>query len=266
LANAQAQSVAAGQGNAAGWDCSAVTEHAGQGVVGIATDSRSPGAVGRSLRLGSASLCGMPVVHGGGLRAYLADEQGWLATFELREDLRPEAMAVVQALATHGVAVQMLSGDGTDAVARVAAQAGIAQARGGCTPDEKLEVLRALQSQGHSVAMVGDRLNDGPVLAGADVSFTFGRSVPLAQSKADFVILGEQLMAVVQALVLSRRTMAVVRQNLWWALLYNAACVPLAVVGLLPAWLAGLGMAASSLLVVLNALRLARTASLERAL
>jgi len=266
LADAQAQSVAAGQGNAAGWDCSAVTEHAGQGVVGIATDSRSPGAAARSLRLGSASLCGMPVVRGGGLRAYLADEQGWLATFELREDLRPEAMAVVQALATHGVAVQMLSGDGTDAVARVAAQAGIAQARGGCTPDEKLEVLRALQSQGHSVAMVGDGLNDGPVLAGADVSFTFGRSVPLTQSKADFVILGEQLMAVVQALVLSRRTMAVVRQNLWWALLYNAACVPLAVVGLLPAWLAGLGMAASSLLVVLNALRLARTASLERAL
>jgi len=74
------------------------------------------------------------------------------------------------------------------------------------------------------------------------------------------------LMAVVQALVLSRRTMAVVRQNLWWALLYNAACVPLAVVGLLPAWLAGLGMATSSLLVVLNALRLARAASLEKVL
>lgn len=112
--------------------------------------------------------------------------------------------------------------------------------------------------------MVGDGLNDGPVLAGADVSFTFGRSVPLAQSKADFVILGEQLMSVVQALALSRRTMSIVRQNLWWALLYNAACVPLAVVGLLPAWLAGLGMATSSLLVVLNALRLARAPSLKK--
>ena len=111
-----------------------------------------------------------------------------------------------------------------------------------------------------------DALNDGPVLAGADVSFTFGRSVPLAQSKADFVILGEQLMSVVQALALSRRTMSIVRQNLWWALLYNAACVPLAVVGLLPAWLAGLGMATSSLLVVLNALRLARAPSLKKVL
>ena len=86
------------------------------------------------------------------------------------------------------------------------------------------------------------------------------------QAKADFVILGEQLMSVVQALALSRRTMSIVRQNLWWALLYNAACVPLAVVGLLPAWLAGLGMATSSLLVVLNALRLARAPSLKKVL
>jgi Cu2+-exporting ATPase len=83
--------------------------------------------------------------------------------------------------------------------------------------------------------------------------------VPLAQAQSDFVVMGEQLTSVVQALTLARKTMAVVRQNLWWALLYNAACVPLAVAGLLPAWLAGLGMAASSLLVVLNALRLARS-------
>ncbi|MGB2882516.1 MAG: HAD-IC family P-type ATPase, partial [Rhodoferax sp.] len=201
-----------------------------------------------------------------GLSAYLADEKGWLATFELKEDLRLEAAAAVAALAANGVAVHMLSGDTVDSVARVAAQAGIVHAQGGCSPDDKLVFMRTLQSQGHHVAMVGDGLNDGPVLAGADVSFTFGRSVPLAQSKADFVILGEQLMSVVQALALSRRTMSIVRQNLWWALLYNAACVPLAVVGLLPAWLAGLGMATSSLLVVLNALRLARAPSLKKVL
>jgi Cu2+-exporting ATPase len=267
LANAQAQRQADEHGNTHGWQCPAATEHAGQGVVGAVTQAHVPGTPARTLRLGSAALCGLPAADAGsGLRAHLADEQGWLATFELQEDLRPESKAVVQALAAHGVAVHMLSGDGTDAVARVAAQAGIADARGGCTPDDKLERLRALQSQGHSVAMVGDGLNDGPVLAGADVSFTFGRSVPLAQSKADFVILGEQLMAVVQAVLLSRRTLSVVRQNLWWALVYNAACVPLAVAGLLPAWLAGLGMASSSLLVVLNALRLARAAPVERVL
>lgn len=100
--------------------------------------------------------------------------------------------------------------------------------------------------------------NDGPVLAGANVSFAFGQGAPLAQGKADFVILGEKLTGVVQSLDLSRKTLRIVRQNLWWALAYNAACVPLAVVGLLPAWLAGLGIAGSSLFVVLNALRLAR--------
>jgi Cu2+-exporting ATPase len=105
---------------------------------------------------------------------------------------------------------------------------------------------------------VGDGLNDGPVLAGAHVSFAFGRAVPLAQSQADFVVLGDSLALVPQTVVLARRTLRVVRQNLWWAAGYNALCVPLAVVGWMPAWLAGLGMALSSLLVVVNAARLAR--------
>ena len=136
--------------------------------------------------------------------------------------------------------------------------AGISSAKSTCSPDDKLNFLRNLQASGHKVAMVGDGLNDGPVLAGANVSFAFGQAVPLAQAQADFVVLGDNLMNVVQTLKLARRTLAIVRQNLWWALIYNAACIPLAVVGFLPAWLAGLGMAASSLLVVLNALRLAR--------
>ena len=241
------------------WTCSAVTEHAGQGVAGVAITKHSGGAEeSRALRLGSAIFCNVEHVTTPGAVVHLSDEAGWLASFELKEDIREQAAEAVASLQQLGVAVSILSGDRSESVARIAALAGVAQARGGCTPDDKLTYIRGLQAQGHQVAMVGDGLNDGPVLAGAHVSFAFGQGAPLAHAKADFVILGEQLMSVVQAVALSRRTMRIVRQNLWWALLYNAACVPLAVAGMLPAWLAGLGMASSSLLVVLNALRLTR--------
>ena len=182
-----------------------------------------------------------------------------LARFDLTEDLRPDAAAAVQVLRESGVSVQLLSGDRAQAAARIAAQAGIEQWRGDCTPQDKLAALQALQAKGQRVAMVGDGLNDGPVLAGAHVSFAFGRAVPLAQSRSDFVVLGSNLSLIAQSVVLARRTLRVVRQNLWWAAGYNALCVPLAIAGYMPPWLAGLGMALSSLLVVLNAARLSRS-------
>jgi Cu2+-exporting ATPase len=212
------------------------------------------------LRLGSAEFCVVAQDAPNTLRVHLSDAQGWLATLELQEQLRPQATQAVAALSQAGVQVRLLSGDASEAVNRVAAEVGIVHARGGCAPADKLQDLRSMQALGRKVVMVGDGLNDGPVLAGAHVSFAFGQAVPLAQAQSDFVVLGDQLMAVVQAVLLARRTMVVVRQNLWWALLYNAACVPLAVAGLLPAWLAGLGMATSSLVVVANALRLSRSA------
>ena len=155
-----------------------------------------------------------------------------------------------------GIRVQLLSGDRSPAVARLAAAAGIAHWRGDCTPQDKLHELQALQAQGRRVAMVGDGLNDGPVLAGAHVSFAFGRAVPLARARSDFVVIGNDLALVVQTMTLAQRTLKVVRQNLGWAAAYNALCVPLAIAGFMPAWLAGLGMALSSLLVILNAARL----------
>jgi Cu2+-exporting ATPase len=195
----------------------------------------------------------------------LADEQGWMATFTLREVLRPDAQACVRDLSALGLAVHILSGDAPGPVAIAAAQLGIApaQAHARCTPDDKLTALRQLQAWGATVAMVGDGINDAPVLAGAQVAFAFGKASSLAQSQADFVVLGSQLSAITDTLVLARKTMRVVRQNLGWALLYNAACVPLALAGYLPAWLAGLGMASSSLLVVANAARLARPTRLR---
>lgn len=243
------------------WVCAAVTESAGQGVAGEVSDSQAePDAEPVFLKLGSAHFCDAQVTPSDALQVHLSDVQGWMATFELAEDLRPQAVEAVNQLVNAGIAVHLLSGDTAESVARVAAQAGIsrASAKGACSPADKLAFLRSLQAKGHRVAMVGDGLNDGPVLAGANVSFAFGQAVPLAQAQADFVILGDNLISVVQTLKLARRTLAIVRQNLWWALFYNAACIPLAVLGYLPAWLAGLGMAASSLLVVLNALRLVR--------
>ena len=154
--------------------------------------------------------------------------------------------------------MHILSGDRTDAVRRLAARAGILNFRGDCTPEDKLEQLQALQRQGRRVAMVGDGLNDGPALARADLSVALGEAVPLARGQADVVIPGGQLLAVVALLRQGRRARRIVRQNLAWAAGYNALCVPLAIAGAMPPWLAGLGMAASSLLVVLNSARLAR--------
>jgi Cu2+-exporting ATPase len=256
-------------GDDVAWVTDAVQEHAGAGVQGLVR--RADGAQTAepaSMRLGSARFCGVDVPPTDSLHACLADEDGWLATFELLEDLRDDAAASVKALAAQGIEVQLLSGDVAPAVARVARQVGIDQdhARGGCTPQDKLDFLRAAQARGRRVAMVGDGLNDGPVLAGAHASFAFGQSVPLTQARSDFVVLGERLKTIGDSVHLARRTMGIVRQNLIWAAAYNAVCVPLAVVGWLPAWLAGLGMAASSLFVVVNALRLsARTSDPARA-
>ena len=250
--------VAAGQGRGlVSWRSQDADETAGQGLAGRVQPVEEGGPV-QALRLGSFRFCGVDGPVPQGPHACLSDVQGWLATFELGEDVRPDARRTVAALQAAGIEVQILSGDGEQAVARVAAQLGIDQARGACTPQDKLSFLQQAQQHGRRVAVVGDGLNDGPVLAGAHVSFAVGHAVPLARAQADFVVLGDRLASVGLALQLAQRTLGIVRQNLWWAVAYNAVCVPLAVLGWLPAWLAGLGMASSSLLVVLNALRLAR--------
>ncbi|MBU3711137.1 MAG: cation-translocating P-type ATPase [Limnohabitans sp.] len=227
----------------------------------------SPGGAWSRFRLGSLAFCS-PWMGTFELPAdaqlcqvHLCDVHGWVASFGLSEDLREGAAEVVAALRQQGLSVWVLSGDRPQAVADIASRLGIApsQALGGCTPQDKLQRLHQAQAQGRRVLMVGDGLNDGPVLAAAEVSLAFGAAVPLAQSRSDLVMMGGDLNAIPWVLTRARQTLRVVRHNLWWAALYNLIFVPLAWVGWLPAWLAGLGMAASSLWVVLYSLQLARS-------
>ena len=255
----RAIAVAAGTSGPAVQD---VREHPGQGVEGLLA---VPGAAPRSLRLGSAAFCGLEGLDDAqATRVHLCDATGWLASFDLDEALRPGALGAVTALRRLGLQVEVLSGDAPGAVQRLAARAGIAGARGRQTPQDKLARVASLQQAGRRVAMVGDGMNDGPVLARADLSIALGEAVPLAQARSDFIIQGGRLDGVAAVVAQARRTQAVVRQNLAWAAGYNALCVPLAVMGLMPPWLAGLGMACSSLFVVLNAARLSVPSSPRR--
>lgn len=251
LAAAGAASPAGAPG--ASTDEPTLQEFAGQGMQARWSD-------GRSLRLGSAAFCGLTADHQCAEpdvpHAYLADEHGWLATFELEEGLRADAREAVQALRDLGIETWLLSGDRPAAAHRVAQALGIDHVIAGASPERKLAEVVSLQSQGRRLAMVGDGLNDGPVLARADTSFALGHAAPLAQAQSDFVIQGGEIIEVARTYQRARATLRIVKQNLAWAAVYNAVSVPMALVGWMPPWAAGLGMAASSLLVIGNALRL----------
>ncbi|MES2631771.1 MAG: cation-translocating P-type ATPase [Pseudomonadota bacterium] len=229
-------------------------EFAGSGVTAQLHEAENT----NTLRLGSAVFCGVTGLPdaASATQVHLADDEGWLATFELEEVLRSDSATALAALRNDSLRLQLLSGDNETAVRRIAQRAGLETAMGGCSPEAKLDHVAHEQVLGHRVLMVGDGMNDGPVLARADASVAMGQGAPLAQARSDFTIPGGQLTAIPHLLRLARRTRRVVRQNLAWAAIYNAVCVPLAVMGAMPPWLAGLGMAASSLLVVANSARL----------
>lgn len=230
------------------------TERAGHGMQALRPD-------GTWVRLGSAVFCGAEpqrAASDGAPVVYLGDAGGWLASFELQEGLRDDAVEAVAALRDLGIRTWLLSGDREAAARQVALAVGVDHVIAGASPEQKLTELAALQARGLKVAMVGDGLNDGPVLARADTSFALGQAAPLAQARSDFIVQGGKVMDVVRTLAQARATLRTVRQNLVWAAAYNVVSVPLALAGFMPPWLAGLGMAASSLLVIANALRLAR--------
>jgi Cu2+-exporting ATPase len=186
----------------------------------------------------------------------LGDEHGFLAAFLLIDKLRPGARIAVSRLRQMGKQVWLLSGDSPGPVAKIAQQAGIDHYVAEQTPAQKLAVVKRLQQAGAIVSMVGDGVNDAPVLGQAQVSIAMGSASDLAHSVADMVLLSSKLMGVPAAIQLAQKTLLIIKQNLAWAMAYNLVALPLAVAGYVTPWMAGLGMSLSSLIVVWNALRL----------
>ncbi|MBY0242590.1 MAG: heavy metal translocating P-type ATPase [Burkholderiaceae bacterium] len=244
------------------WSATDVRETPGQGLEGVVE--------GRRYRLGNAAfvaaLAGPALASGAGVAqddamsaVYLGADGAWLACFYISDALRADAQRTVDYFRAHGKQVVLLSGDRDVLARQVAAQLGITLVQGDCLPHQKVEYVQRLQQGGAVVAMVGDGINDAAVLGSADVSFAMGSGAALAQAHADAVLLNGQLHAVADSARSAARAMGVIRQNLAWAMLYNATAIPAAAFGLLNPWLSGVGMALSSAVVVINAMRLRRT-------
>lgn len=193
---------------------------------------------------------------GGETVVALADDGAVRCLFTLGDQLREGARELVAGLQAQKKSVLLLSGDHRDAVERVANETGVDEVAWGLTPDEKLARVRELQFRGAVVAMVGDGVNDAPVLSGAQVSIAMGGGAHLARASADMILLNADLPRLLDAFALVRRSLRVMRQNLLWAVGYNLLALPAAAMGYVAPWMAAVGMSASSLLVVLNAVRL----------
>ena len=248
---------AAGGAAAAPRQAHAVRHVGGQGIEGVVD--------GVLYRLGSAGFAGCEAgaavagtVDGNASLVYLADAGlgQLLARFELADALRIDAHEVVQRFQKRGMQVMLLSGDSEAVTQRVAGELGIERALGGQMPDQKLAFVQALQAQGAVVAMVGDGVNDAAVLRAADVSFAMGGGSDLARMHADCVLLSDRLSSLDDCAQTASRTLAVIRQNLAWATLYNLCAIPAAAAGWITPWMSGVGMSLSSAVVVVNALRL----------
>jgi Cu2+-exporting ATPase len=184
----------------------------------------------------------------------------WIAVFACADTLRAGAGALIADLGRLGITPLLLSGDRAETVSALAATLAIDDARGGLSPAAKADAITDLQRKGAVVAMVGDGVNDAPALALAQVSVSLGSATPLAQRTADVVVLPDRLELIADALTEARRTLRIIRQNLSWAALYNAIAIPAAALGFVTPLAAAAGMSLSSLLVVGNAMRLARSA------
>jgi Cu2+-exporting ATPase len=188
----------------------------------------------------------------------LSEDDVALMWVKIIDSLRPESVAMVEQLKRLGLRVELLSGDNGTEVRRVSEQLKLTASHANMEPQEKLEYIQQLQRQGEVIMMVGDGINDVPVLSGADVSVAMGGATDLAQTRADSVLLNNDLLSLVKAFSCAELTNKIIRQNITWAILYNVLALPLAAMGLVPPYAAAVGMSLSSLLVVGNSLRISR--------
>ncbi|MCC6172861.1 MAG: cation-translocating P-type ATPase [Gammaproteobacteria bacterium] len=247
----------------AGLDCRDAHEVAGQGIEGTVDGRRwrvghaewvAALAAPQSAAQAPASQALTAAAREAGVA--LGDARGLQALFTLADELRADAGDTVRRLGELGLELRLASGDRAAPVAQAARALGMERYAAEQRPEGKLELLRGLQGEGHKVLMIGDGINDGPVLAAADVSMAMGSGSSIAHAAGDLVLLRESLGALPEAIGVARRTLAIVRQNLRWAAVYNLGAIPLAALGLMPPWIAAIGMSLSSLLVVMNARRL----------
>ncbi|HQR59858.1 MAG TPA: heavy metal translocating P-type ATPase [Methylophilaceae bacterium] len=229
----------------------------GKGVAGIITGQRyTLGNVALRPELaGQCNLAGQELPTGASV-VWLCDTQSVLAAFVLADTPRPQAKQMVSLLQARGIRVSIFSGDDAEAVAHHARELGVDDWQAALSPERKLSEVSRLQQTGAVVAMVGDGINDAPVLAAAQVSIAMGSGTQMARTTGDIVLLTENLLEIDHAVATSRFSMNVIHQNFTWALGYNLVVLPFAATGFISPWLAALGMSVSSLVVVLNALRL----------
>ena len=187
---------------------------------------------------------------------YLSDEKGLIAVFALLDTARDGAQELIDAAKKKGIHVHLVSGDDPQTVAWWARYFGIDDQVGGALPEDKLKFIEKLQASGKTVWAVGDGVNDAPFLAKANISVAVGSGAPLAQAGADAVLTSESLKPLTQAFALADKTRSIMQQNLTWAFVYNMVAIPIAMMGWVNPWVAGIGMSLSSLAVTLNAWRL----------
>ncbi|WP_421217581.1 heavy metal translocating P-type ATPase [Aeromonas jandaei] len=231
---------------------SEITPVIGHGITGLVDGVR--------YRIGSARWLGMESNDNPehGLAIYLADEQQLLARFELDDTLRPDAKALIEAFKAAGLHTTILTGDSSSQADEIARTLGVDELVKGVTPDGKLAYLKAREAEGEISIMVGDGINDAPVLSGAHASFAMAGGTDLAKNSADAILLADDLSRLLDARRLALRTRKIIIENFTWSIGYNLLVLPLAACGWLPPYLAAAGMSLSSLIVVTNSMRLNR--------